>query len=220
MLAAADAERWRALAEGFLRSKSITPVAGLQLTGADRVLLAALATRPVLQLGLEWLRGWHQLIVYPGQFGVRRQHHDEGTGVVSEWDDELSGEAWDRGPLIVSWSDVQQDIEQPEPGFAVLAHEIAHKLDALDGIMDGTPPLREGMTRRGWVQAFTPAYEALCAQVDAGRETRIDPYAAEGPDEFFAVATEYHFSAPQLLATEMPAVAAQLSAFYGAPARP
>ena len=209
--------QWRALSQQFLRSKSITPVAGLELTPADRELLAALATRPVLDLGLEWLRGWSQLIVYPGQFGVRRQHHDEGTGVVSEWDDELSGEAWDRGPVIVSWADVRQDVQEPAPGFAVLAHEIAHKLDALDGVMDGTPPLRPGMSRRGWVEAFTPAYESLCAQVDAGDEPAIDGYAAEGPDEFFAVVTEYHFSAPDLLAEAMPAVAGQLTEFYGPP---
>ena len=52
--------------------------------------------------------------------------------------------------------------------------------------------------------------------MDRGRETLIDPYAAEAPEEFFAVATEYHFSAPDLLAQEMPGVAAHLRRFYGA----
>lgn len=31
------------------------------------------------------------------------------------------------------------------------------------------------------------AYERFCADVDAGVETGIDPYAAESPAEFFAV---------------------------------
>ena len=207
--------RLRALAEGLLRSKDITPVAGLALDAQQRTTIAALATLPVLHLGLDWLRGWHQLIVYPGQFGVRRHQHDEDTGVVSEWDDELAGEAWDRGPVVLSWADIRQDLEQPEPGFAVVAHEIAHKLDALDGVMDGTPPLRAGMRSADWVAALQPAWEALCADVDAGREPPIDPYAAESPDEFFAVVSEYHFSAPALLQQAMPAVAAQLAAFYG-----
>lgn len=213
---APDAQaRLRELTQGFLRSKDITAVAGLQLAPKERTLIAALACLPVLHLGLDWLRGWHQLVIYPGQFGVRRHHHDEATGVVSEWDDELSGEAWDRGPVILSWADIREDLGDPQAGYSVVAHEIAHKLDALDGVMDGTPPLRRGMQQADWVAAFQPAFEAICADVDGGRETPIDPYAAESPDEFFAVTSEYHFSAPELLAEAMPAVAAQLTAFYG-----
>ena len=51
--------------------------------------------------------------------------------------------------------------------------------------------------------------------MDAGGDSAIDPYAAEAPEEFFAVTSEYHFSAPALLAAEMPAVAAHLRRFYG-----
>ena len=43
----------------------------------------------------------------------------------------------------------------------------------------------------------------------------IDPYASESPEEFFAVTSEYHFSAPQLLEAQMPEVAAHLRRFYG-----
>jgi len=211
----AQQQTLRGLAQQFLRRKAISPVAGLELGPGERIQLAALACLPVLRLGYDWLDGWHQLIVYPGQFGVRRHHHDEDTGVVSEWDDELAGEAWDRGPVILSWADVQADLDEPEAGFNVVAHEIAHKLDVLDGVMDGTPPFPRGVRRSDWVAAFQPAYDALCAAVDAGRETPIDPYAAEAPDEFFAVVSEYHFSAPDLLTEAMPAVARQLSAFYG-----
>jgi Mlc titration factor MtfA (ptsG expression regulator) len=80
--------------------------------------------------------------------------------------------------------------------------------------MDGTPPLPAAWQRE-WARDFQAAYEAFCARVDAGRETPIDDYAAEAPEEFFAVTTEYHFSAPDLLAREMPAVAAHLLRFYG-----
>lgn len=214
-LPAARQQDLRGLAQQFLRRKAITPVAGLELSPQQRTLLATLACLPVLRLGFDWLEGWHELVVYPGQFGVRRHHHDEATGVVSEWDDELAGEAWDRGPVILSWTDIEADLDEPAAGFNVVAHEIAHKLDVLDGVMDGTPPFPRGMRRNDWVAAFQPAYDALCAEVDAGRETVLDPYAAEGPDEFFAVTSEYHFSAPDLLAEAMPAVAGQLTAFYG-----
>ncbi|HET6604120.1 MAG TPA: M90 family metallopeptidase [Xanthomonadaceae bacterium] len=213
----ARAQRLRTLTQEFLRSKDITPAADFDPNHEDRVLIASLCVLPVLDGGLEWLSGWRQLIVYPGQFGVRRHHHDDATGVVSEWNDELAGEAWDRGPVILSWADIAADLQEPGAGFCVVAHEIAHKLDALDGAMDGMPPLPGPARRQRWIGTFQRAYDALCADLEAGREAVIDEYAAEAPDEFFAVTSEYHFSAPSHLAEVMPQVAHELREFYGEP---
>jgi Mlc titration factor MtfA (ptsG expression regulator) len=207
--------RLRDFAQRFLRDKAITPAADFKLTPDRRALLAVLCCQPVLSLGYDWLRGWHELIVYPGQFGVRRHDYDETTGVVAEWDDELSGEAWDRGPLVLSWADVRADLDRPEPGYHVVAHEIAHKLDVLDGVMDGMPPLPDSTSRARWIEVFQSAFDRLSADLDAGCDPPIDPYAAEAPEEFFAVVSEYHFSAPQQLEAAMPAVAEVVAAFYG-----
>jgi Mlc titration factor MtfA (ptsG expression regulator) len=198
----------------FLAGKTITPVQGLELDAGQRLQLAALACLPLLGFGAEGLRGWSQVIVYPGAFRVHRQHHDADTGVVMEWHDELSGESWEQGPLVLSWDDLAAELEEPEAGYQLVAHEMAHKLDALDGAMDGTPPLPAAWQRE-WARDFQAAYDAFCARVDAGEETAVDPYAAEAPEEFFAVTSEYHFSAPSVLATEMPAIASHLLRFYG-----
>lgn len=205
----------RTLTERFLADKAITPAGGFTLTDDRRVLIAMLCCQPVLRLGYEWLRGWHEVIVYPGQFRVRRHDYDEDTGVLQEWDDDLAGESWDRGPLILSWADVRADLDTPEPGYHVVAHEIAHKLDGLDGAVDGVPPLPASM-RGAWAREFQAAYDALCADVEAGSETAIDPYAAESPEEFFAVCSEYWFSAPDVLRERFPKVAECLGEFYGA----
>ena len=108
------------------------------------------------------------------------------------------------------------DIAAPADGYCVAAHEIAHKLDALDGALDGTPPLPREWQRQ-WAADFQRAYDAFRRQVDADQATAIDPYAAEAPEEFFAVCTEYHFSAPATLRTAMPEVAAHLQRLYGRP---
>lgn len=208
--------RLRQLTARFLHEKAITPVAGLELEPAQRVLLAALCCLPLLEFGEAGLRGWSQLIVYPEAFRVHRSHTD-AAGVLHEWEDELVGEAWDAGPLILSWADVAADLDDPGAGYCVAVHEMAHKLDALDGAMDGTPPLPRAWQKQ-WARDFGAAYDKLCAEVDAGRETRVDPYAAEAPEEFFAVTSEYHFSAPEALREAMPAVAEHLVRFYGAPA--
>lgn len=209
-----QALRLRTLAGGFLDRKAITPVQGLDLGDDDRALIACLCCVPVLELGGQWLGGWHEVVVYPGAFRVRRSEVDEPTGVLHEWDEDLAGEAWSEGPLILSWEDLLLDQEDPDGGCNVVAHEIAHKLDLRDGVLNGTPPLPVAR-RRAWARDFQAAFDALCAQLDAEHETAIDPYAATAPEEFFAVVSEYHFSAPALLAAEMPLIAAHLREFYG-----
>ncbi|BDU15399.1 zinc-dependent peptidase [Lysobacter auxotrophicus] len=205
--------RLRELAARFLHEKAITPIGELTLDDEQRVSLAALCCLPLLEFGAEGLRGWSQLIVYPDAFRVNRTHVD-AAGVLHEWEDELIGEAWETGPMILSWADIVADCEDPEAGFCVAAHEMAHKIDALDGALDGTPPLPRAWQKE-WARDFQVAYDRLAKQVDRGRDTAIDGYAAEAPEEFFAVVTEYHFSDPRTLRAEMPQVAAHLERFYG-----
>ena len=205
--------RLRDLVARFLHEKTISPIGELVLDDRQRCMLAMLCCLPLLEFGAEGLRGWSQLIVYPDAFRVKRSHID-AAGVLHEWQDELIGEAWDAGPVILSWADVLADCEDPRAGFCVAAHEIAHKLDALDGLLDGTPPLPRPWQRE-WARDFQRVYDGFVDEVDSGRETTIDPYAAEAPEEFFAVATEYHFSDPALLRESMPEIAAHLQRFYG-----
>ena len=201
------------LATRFLRDKTITPIGELTLDDAQRVQLAALCCLPLIEFGAEGLHGWSQLLVYPDAFRVNRTHVD-AAGVMHEWDDELIGEAWESGPVILSWADIEADLASPREGFCVAVHEIAHKLDALDGVLDGTPPLPRTW-QRDWAQDFQKAYDGFADLVDRNRKTEIDPYAAEAPEEFFAVCTEYHFSAPQLLRRSLPTVAKHLERLYG-----
>ncbi|WP_369977455.1 zinc-dependent peptidase [Xanthomonas bundabergensis] len=215
-VAALDAEReqrLRTLAAQFLQQKTISPLAGLTLDAEQRTVLAALCCLPLLEFGADGLRGWSQLLVYPDAFRVQRSHVD-AAGVLHEWEDELIGESWDSGPLILSWADVQADLDDPRAGYCVAVHEMAHKLDVLDGALDGTPPLPRDWQRR-WAADFQRSYDAFCKRVDRGRASEIDAYAAEAPEEFFAVVSEYHFSAPERLQREMPDVAAHLTRFYG-----
>ena len=207
--------RLAGLVARFLHDKTVTPIGGLALDARERTMLAALCCLPLLEFGERGLDGWSQLIVYPDAFRVNRSHVD-AAGVMHEWEDELIGEAWESGPVILSWADVAADCADPRAGYCVAAHEIAHKLDALDGVLDGTPALPRAWQRE-WARDFQQAYDALCRAVDADEDTAIDPYAAEAPEEFFAVVTEYHFGDPARLRGAMPAVAAHLERLYGRP---
>ena len=100
--------------------------------------------------------------------------------------------------------------------YNLVIHELAHKLDMLNGDANGLPPLHGDMQVSLWASVMQQAFDDMNRQLDANPEadTAIDPYAAEDPAEFFAVTSEYFFSAPDLLAEAYPAVYQQLQAFY------
>src|SRR5262245_31042943 len=183
-------QKLKDLALLFLAEKQFTGVHGLQVSDAMRVSIAAQACLPVLELGLDWYSGWTGVVVYPGDFRVNRRETDE-DGVVHEWEDELAGESMPGGPVVLSWDALAND-----PYMNVVIHEFAHKLDMRDGVADGVPPLHAGMSRAAWQAALDEAYAGFCDAVERGRDTWLDPYAAEHPAEFFAVISEAFFEDP------------------------
>ncbi|MEO5831664.1 MAG: M90 family metallopeptidase [Rhodanobacter sp.] len=210
-LGASDQATLRVLATLFLERKSLEPVQGLQLDDAARVLLATHACLPILKLGLDWYDGWHSVIVYPDAFITHRPLTD-AAGVVHQTNTVLAGEAWGRGPVILSWADVLKIGQQP--GHNVVVHEMAHKLDMLNGDANGFPPLHRRMDRRVWWQVFSSTWDRLKEEQHNGVELPIDPYALENPAEFFAVASEQFFEGPATLREHLPDVYRQLEQFY------
>ena len=205
-------ERLRALALLFLHEKSLEPARGLQLDDAMRVRIAALACRPILELGLDCYNDFVSVIVYPSEFLVRGREHVDEAGVVHTADEVLSGEAWEQGPVILAWQEIEASGRGD--GYDVVAHECAHKLDLLEGDMNGLPPLHRGMRAGDWAEAFQTAYDDLIQRLNRGEEPWLDPYASEHPAEFFAVCTEMFFDVPATFHAEYPALYAQLAAFF------
>src|SRR3970282_941683 len=74
----------------FLAEKQFAGAHGIEVTEQMRGAIAAQACLPILELGLDWYSGWHGIVVYPGDFRVRRREIDE-DGVVHGWDDDLAG---------------------------------------------------------------------------------------------------------------------------------
>jgi Mlc titration factor MtfA (ptsG expression regulator) len=206
-----EQQRLKELVILFLHEKEFATAAGLRLTSGMQEWVAIQACILILNLGLDYYRGWSGIILYPEQFVPRHQHVDE-AGVIHEGDEPYSGEAWLGGPVVLSWADIQ-GTEYPD-GVNVVIHEFAHKLDMLNGDANGFPPLHAGMNRTAWSEAFTAAYQDFCRRVDDGEDTEIDPYASESPGEFFAVLSEAFFEIPDVVQDEYRQVYAQLAAFY------
>jgi len=201
-------EKLKRLVLQFLAEKHFTGAHGFQVTDTIRLSIAAQACLPVLELGLDWYAGWSGIVVYPGDFRVRRSEVDE-DGVLHEWDDELAGEAMPGGPVVLSW-----DAAAHATDINVVIHEFAHKLDMLNGAPNGMPPLHAGMDAAAWHAAFTVAFEGFNDALERGTDTWLDPYAAEHPSEFFAVISESFFEDPAETRRRYPDVYDQLKLFY------
>ena len=130
----------------------------------------------------------------------------DDDGIVHEYDEVLTGEAVEGGPVMLSWSDVvAATTDANETVYNVVIHEFAHVLDMIDGAADGVPPLPSLAARDAWIECIDAEYERFADRIDTGDETTLlDPYGAEAVEEFFAVAVEAFFVAPQAMREEHP----------------
>ena len=228
--------RLRVLAERLLGEKEMAGAAGLELTAAMQVHIAAQASLPILNLGFEWYRGWSSIVVYPSEFLVPRSVTDD-AGVVHEYTEPISGEAWDGGPLLLSWEDAQLSNATDGAAYSVVIHEFTHKIDLLNGDADGIPPFAPALHRNigaaDWQATLQDAHETFIAELelveselpadvdpdssDADRyyaHLPLDPYAAQDAGEFFAVSSETFFVEPARLQAAFPHWYALLAAFF------
>lgn len=208
-----EQHRLRKLSSLFLHDKTISGVGGFDIDDKKRIYIAAQACLLILNLKLEYFHGWHEIIVYPDTFVIKREEYDD-SGVVHETRRTLAGEAWGRGPVILSWSDARPNSHSHGPASNVILHEFAHKLDMLNGTANGMPPLHKNMVRKQWTKSLSHAYDKLYHQIERHHHTSIDPYAATNPAEFFAVLTEVFFEKPALLHKLYNDVYHQLCLYY------
>ena len=94
---------------------------------------------------------------------------------------------------MLAWDQVRFAARHRGRGRNVVLHEFAHKVDMLDGTVDGTPPLPDQAALDRWISVCA-AELALMRSGEAG--SLLDEYAATDPGEFFAVATEVFFDRP------------------------
>jgi Mlc titration factor MtfA (ptsG expression regulator) len=195
----------------FLDEKAIYGTRGLAVSEDMSLSIAAQACILILNLDIDYFRGWSDVVVYPGEFMVEYEYMDE-DGVVHAVREPTTGEAWLGGPLLLSWADAEGAGQAS--GYNVVIHEFAHKLDMLNGDANGFPPLHADMDRGRWAHAFSRAYEELHDALSRGEDTVVDSYASEHPSEFFAVVSEAFFEAPLAVRARYPEVYEQLACFY------
>jgi len=211
---AQDRDELRRLTSLFLDRKEFSTAGGLRLTDAMVVAIAAQAVLPVLRLGLARYDGFVGIVVHPDQVVAQREVADE-DGVVHAYEELLSGEAMEGGPVMLSWHDVRSAGLSAAAAYNVVIHEFAHVLDMADGMANGMPLLPPTLPAATWRATLEAEFDGFASRVDARQTTVLDPYGAQGHEEFFAVASEAFFVKPLAMQAEHPALYDMFVHFYG-----
>jgi Mlc titration factor MtfA (ptsG expression regulator) len=197
----------------FIAEKNWEGCGGLKITDEIKVTIAAQACLLVLGMEHDYYPRVPSILVYPR--GYRAPAAPDGaTGIIDEGDEARLGEAWYRGPVVLSWADTVADGRHPGRGRNLVFHEFAHQLDMQDGQIDGTPLLGNREQYRRWQQVMTAEYDRLVRQSERGQATLLDEYGASSEGEFFAVATECFFDQPAALRARHPQLYAVLRDYY------
>ena len=203
--------RLEALTAEFVSSKRWEAANGFKLTEVMQVLVAAQACLLVLELEGDPYRGVGTILVHPTTLVLEGERTTGTGGLVSSDPYPILGQAQFGGPTVLAWDTVSYEARHPARGQNVVYHEFAHKLDMIDGVIDGTPPLLDDVQRARWVEVCTREFRALQRGTSAGL---LRDYGGENPGEFFAVATEMFFSRPVDMRAAQSDLYGVLAGFY------
>ena len=196
----------------FLEEKRFVGCNGFEVNDRARLIIAAQACLLVAGRPELTLPGFTTILIYPDAFMAETREFD---GMVEHVGYEArGGEAWERGPVVLSWQDVIDGTRSLD-GDNVVLHEFAHQLDHENPDSDGVPRLASAAQYRRWAQVFSAEYGALEKAVAQGEDTLFDPYGAEAPAEFFAVVTETFFELPGRLRRDHPELYHLLAGYFG-----
>jgi MtfA peptidase len=232
-LPGADLLRLRQLSSLFLDRKEFSGAQGWLVTDTQAVMVATQACLPLLHvaaperpdLALRWYDGFVGIVLHAGEVRARRSEQDE-AGVVHSWQENLTGETLQGGPLMLAWSDVAAAGHTASESYNVVIHEFIHVMDLQDGLADGCPPMPAD-ARHAWLAVLQAEYTALCEQTalwerfggmtsnsPALQEPLLDSYGTSSIDEFFAVAAEAYFVRRTDFAHRHPQLLQQFDLFF------
>ncbi len=195
----------------LLDEKRFEGAAGLEMTERIRLIIAAQAAVLLLHRTSDVYPKLRSIIVYPGEYAVREEIETE-DGFLERLDEARAGESWGTGALVLGWEEVERDLVSDCQ--SVVLHEFAHQFDAESGELNGAPVLADRELQRRWPEVMAAAYQRLADAAKREEETVLDPYGADDPAEFFAVAVEAFFLMPAALERAEPALYGLLRSFF------
>jgi MtfA peptidase len=157
----------------------------MELTTEAQMLLAASAVQLTFGLSEYHISHLKVVRVYPEPFYHRQ------TG---QW---FKGAVTEAGNLSISWADFLNGYADNNDNYNLGLHEMAHLLK-LDAKYHRNDHFSHYINL--WLQAAKPKVLMLLE----GRASFLRDYAAQNPQEFFAVCVEHFFESPEAFKDQLP----------------
>ena len=177
---------------------------GFVIDDEVQVTIAAQIARLTLGFDGEYFDAVQSILVYPSAYTAPGKTVID-SGVILEGESHRLGEAWYRGPVILSWPESLAAGREDSEGENLVVHEFAHQLDMQNGrSADGVPPMSSREQYERWKSVVDEEYESLVRDCDDRSSPRwqtnspgeLDCSAAGNRAEFFAVASERFITTP------------------------
>ncbi len=191
-----------------------TPVTGVRCEIDDmiRVLVGASAVIPIFGFPSWEYDMLDEVLVYPHAFdGTLRE--DDGLEMFASG--MVGTDGLFNGVMILSKPDLLRGFEVHGDRDNVGIHEFAHLIDKATGDVDGVPVSLPPESVQPWLRLM---HKELSRE--ARERSDIDPYGFTNEEEFFAVASEYFFEAPERLAKNHPELYNMLETIFRQDNRP
>jgi len=178
----------------FLFNHRITGIK-TEVNQTDRLLVAASAVIPIFQFPKWRYTNLYEVLLYPNTFSQDFQTEGNDRNILG-----MVGTGYMNNKMILSKKALHHGFENDSDKKNTAIHEFVHLIDKMDGTIDGIPQL---LLERPYV---IPWLELMKGKIDEiqTHQSDINPYGSTNPAEFFAVASEYFFEQPQLLAKKHP----------------
>ncbi len=189
-----EAQQFEYKIQEFLLNCRIT---GIKTTvdTTDKLLVAASAIIPVFAFPDWKYSNLYEVLIYPESFDRDYEISGKGKTILG-----MVGTGHMGGTMILSQKALHHGFANETDKKNTAIHEFVHLIDELDGKIDGIPQaLLEKQYSIPWLELINQKMEEIYEE-----ESDINSYGGTNKAEFYAVASEYFFERPKLLAKKHP----------------
>ena len=166
------------------------------VTTEDKILVAASAIIPIFAFKDWKYTNLTDVLLYPEMFNDKFETSGSSERRILG----MVGTGYMDGKMILSKKALHFGFKNENDKKNTAIHEFVHLIDDLDGTIDGVPSLLlEKQYTIPWIDLINKEIDAIYKD-----KSDINPYGATNKQEFFAVASEYFFERPKLLAQKHP----------------
>lgn len=189
-----EKQRFEYKVQEFLLNCRITGIE-MSVDQTDKLLVAASAVIPILQFPKWRYTNLFEVLLYPKSFNEDFDTKGDDRRILG-----MVGSGFMNGKMILSKQALHHGFDNSSDKKNTAIHEFVHLIDKLDGNIDGVPQLLlEQPCVIPWLDLMSQKIEEI-----EDKDSDINPYGGTSKVEFFAVASEYFFERPKLLAKKHP----------------